>query len=69
MYKYYYDGPVMIFEKCVSNRWRGETVAPTNKKALCNLSYQYKTQNKLCATAKVKLSNKHLLKGEEHYVV
>lgn len=69
MYKYYYDGPVMIFEKCVTNRWRGETVAPTNKKALSNLGYQYKNQNNLCATARVQLSCKHLLKGEEYKIV
>nr|WP_296955054.1 hypothetical protein [uncultured Mediterraneibacter sp.] len=44
-HKYAYDGPVLAFDKIVSERWRGETMAPTKKKAKSNLTYQFKKQN------------------------
>lgn len=39
---YRYDGPVMEFDKCISNRWQGETTASSEKKARSNLAYQFK---------------------------
>lgn len=42
--KYVYDGPVMSFDKCVIDRWKGETSAPTETKARSNLTYQAKKQ-------------------------
>ena len=42
MYRYLYDGPVREYDRCVNSRWRGETVAPSEKKARNNLAYQYK---------------------------
>ena len=53
--RYQYDGPVMVFGRCVANHWRGETVAESAAKAKSNLVYQYKTQNNLVAGAKVTL--------------
>ena len=44
MNKYTYNGPVMIFDKCVTSNWKGETMAPTKKKARSNLVYQAKQQ-------------------------
>lgn len=53
--KYKYDGPVMVFGRCVASHWRGETYAESETKARSNLTYQYKTQNNLIASAKVTL--------------
>lgn len=53
--KYIYDGPVMLFDTCVSNRWKGETVAPTITKARSNLTYQVKKQMNLVAGSRVSL--------------
>lgn len=44
-HKYTYDGPVLEFDKLVADHWKGETMAPTARKAKSNLSYQFKKQN------------------------
>lgn len=53
--KYTYDGPVMAFDKCVADHWKGETMAPSVKKARSNLTYQVKKQMKLVAGTKITL--------------
>lgn len=58
MHKYVYDGPVMIFDHCVLDRWKGETVAVSERKARTNLAYQYKKNNNYVAGAKVELPGK-----------
>ena len=57
-YKYVYDGPVMVFEQCVANHWKGETFAPSEQKARSNLMYQFKTKNNRVASSKVSLPGK-----------
>lgn len=54
-YKYVYDGPVMIFDKLVADHWKGETIAPSEKKARSNLTYQFKRQNNRIAGSRVSL--------------
>ncbi len=56
--RYIYDGPVMLFNTCVADRWRGETMAPTEKKARSNLEYQFKKQNNRIAGSKFTLPGK-----------
>jgi hypothetical protein len=56
--KYSYDGPVMLFDKCVADRWKGETMAPNQNKARSNLAYQAKKQMNLIAGSKVSLPGK-----------
>ena len=53
--KYFYDGPVMVFDKIHTNRWKGETKAPSENKARTNLAYQFKKQHDLASNAMVKL--------------
>ena len=53
LHKYYYDGPVKIFDQCVSNHWKGETTAISESKARSNLSYRYKKTHNLVASTKV----------------
>lgn len=57
-HKYSYDGPVFVFDICVTEHWQGETVAPSEGKARSNLVYQYKKNNGLCSGAKVILTDK-----------
>lgn len=62
-HKYTYDGPVLEFDRCVADHWKGETMAPSAKKARSNLTYQYKKQNnrntgtKVTLTGEVKMVN------------
>lgn len=53
--KYVYNGPVIYFDKCVADSWKGETMAPTKQKARSNLTYQVKKQMNLIAGTKVSL--------------
>ena len=55
---YSYEGPVMKFDVCVDNRWRGETFAPSESKARSNLAYQYKKENGLAPNARITLPGK-----------
>ena len=58
MNRYAYEGPVMNFDRCVANRWKGETTAPSEQKARSNLTYRYKKDNGLAPTAKITLPGK-----------
>jgi hypothetical protein len=55
MPKYCYDGPVLEFDICVADHWRGETIAPSESKARSNLAYQYKKKNNRVAGTRVTL--------------
>ena len=58
MNRYSYEGPVMQFERIVQNNWKVETTAPSEKKALSNLSYRWKKENGLTANNKISLPGK-----------
>lgn len=58
MKRYVYDGPVMEFEKCVADRWKGETLAVSERKARSNLSCQYKKENDRVANTRITLPGK-----------
>lgn len=55
MNKYKYEGPVTSFGRVLSNKWKGETLAETAKKAKSNLIFQFKKANNLVAGSKVEL--------------
>ena len=55
MNKYIYCGPVVEFGRCIASNWKGETYASSEKKAKCNLAYQYKRQNNKTAATKITL--------------
>ena len=57
MYKYVYNGPVMVFGTYICN-WKGSTYAPSENKARNNLTYQYKKLVKQIPGAKVTLPGK-----------
>ena len=62
-YKYTYDGPVMLFETMMTDRWKGETMATSEKKARSNLTYQAKKQLNLIAGTRITLPGK-MKRGE-----
>ena len=58
MNKYIYNGPVMEFDRCIANQWKGETVAVSEKKARANLTFRYKQEQGKAPTAKISLPGK-----------
>lgn len=58
MNKYSYNGPVMEFDRCIADRWKGETVAVSEKKAKSNLIFRYKQENGKAANARISLPGK-----------
>lgn len=58
MPKYIYDGPVKEFDRIISWRWKGETVAPSETKARSNLAYQYKREHNKSPNSNIKLTRK-----------
>lgn len=57
-HKYTYDGPVLEFDTLIAEHWKGETMAPSEKKARSNLAYQFKKQNNRVARSKITLPGK-----------
>lgn len=53
--EYSYDGPVLEFGRCVTDRWTASTCAETEKKARSNLAYRYKKQFNKVPNTKVDL--------------
>lgn len=58
MNRYSYNGPVMVFDTCVTSNWRGETMAVSEKKARSNLVYQFKQATNRVAATRVQLPGK-----------
>lgn len=58
MNQYKYNGPVMEFDRCVSNNWTGTTFAVSEKKAKSNLAYQFKKQSNRVAATRISLPGK-----------
>lgn len=56
-----YQGSVMQFGKEIARNWKGETFAPSKKKALSNLSFHYKLAHNLSRTAKISLNEKNII--------
>ena len=63
MNQYSYEGPVMEFDRCVMEKWRGTTRAVSEKKAKNNLAYQYKKSYNRTANTRVTLPGKLILEG------
>lgn len=58
MQRYIYSGPVMIFDRCVADKWHGETVAVSKQKARSNLAYQFKKLLNINKECKISLPGK-----------
>lgn len=62
---YCYDGPVEVFGKCKTNRWTSRTYAPTLRKAISNLKYNYRMYANLKLTTPVVLLENRISVREE----
>lgn len=57
MKSYSYSGPVIMFDRIVSNQWHGTTYAPSIRKARSNLAFQFKKAYGYESNVPVKFSN------------
>jgi len=53
---YIYEGAVLMFDRVVTDCFKARTYAVSAKKARTNLEYQYKVNNGLAATTKIRLA-------------
>ncbi len=53
MPRYTYSGPVMMFGRCIADKWEGVTEAPTGAKARSNLMYRFKKEAGLNVGARI----------------
>lgn len=58
MPRYSYSGPVMEFNTLLTDIWKGETTAPSERKARSNLAYQFRKMNNRIAGSKIILPGK-----------
>lgn len=56
--RYSYKGPVCEFDRCIASIWTAETVAPSEKKALSNLAFQFKRDFNKVPNSKISLPGK-----------
>ena len=64
---YIYDGPVKEFGTIVAKRWKGETVAVSEKKAKSNLAYQYKRTHNKSSDSNITLPGKVKVVRKDDY--
>lgn len=63
---YDYNGPVLEFDKIVANYWSASTRAQSEKKARCNLAYQFKMETGRVARSKITIPGKlNIVEGDE----
>lgn len=63
MKQYSYSGPVLEFGKCIAQQWTGSTFAPSEAKARCNLTYQFKRQYRKTVNTVISLPGKLTITG------
>ena len=66
MQLYFYDGPVLEFNRIIADHWSGSTRANSEKKARCNLAYQFKVEYDREPRSKITIPGKLTIKGDEH---
>lgn len=62
---YSYDGPVMEFDRCIANHWKGQTYAVSEAKARTNLAYQFKRETGRVPRTRISLPGKIVIEGDE----
>ena len=55
MNHYFYEGPVVGLNNIITEKWKGDTYAVSEKKAISNLRYQFKKQHGLVNNTKISL--------------
>lgn len=64
MKQYSYKGPVLEFEKIVTNNWEASTWAASPSKARSNLAFRFKKEHGKSCSAKITLPGK-LVEGKD----
>lgn len=67
MNTYFYEGPVLEFDRIVANHWTASTRAISEKKARCNLAYQFKMEYGKEPRSKITIPGKLIIKGVEQH--
>lgn len=62
---YSYSGPVLEFDKVVTDHWSAKTYATSMAKARANLAYQFKKLNGKVPRTKITLPGKIVVEGDE----
>ena len=62
---YSYNGPVLEFNRCIANRWNGQTYATSESKARSNLAFQFKRETGRLPRTKITLPGKIILEGDD----
>lgn len=62
---YSYNGPVLEFDRIVTDRWEAQTYATSEAKARSNLAYQFKRETGRVPRTKITLPGKIVLEGVE----
>ena len=63
---YTYNGPVLEFDRVVADHWIASTRAESEKKARCNLTYQFKMQSGRTPQTKITIPGKlTIIEGDE----
>lgn len=60
---YSYDGPVLSFDKIVTNRWHAQTYAVSEAKARTNLAFQFKIETGRVPRSNITLPGKIIAEG------
>lgn len=66
MNTYHYNGPVLEFGRCIADHWRSSTRAQSEKKARCNLAYQFKMETGRMPRTNITIPGKlKIIEGDE----
>lgn len=63
MQLYFYDGPVLEFDRIIANHWSASTRAESEKKARSNLAFQFKKQYGRAPRSKITIPGKLIIQG------
>lgn len=58
MNEYFYNGPVLEFDTCITPRWKASTYAVSEEKARSNFAFQFKKKYHKYQDAKIDLPGK-----------
>lgn len=58
MNKYVYNGPVLEFDRLLTDHWKAETMAVSESKAISNLKYQFKKDHNRLVGSNISLPGK-----------
>lgn len=62
---YSYNGPVLEFDRIVTNHWQAQTYATSEAKARSNLAYRFKRDTGRVPRSKITLPGKVVIEGDD----